>query len=226
MNKRRKQQRSLSPRPIRAIAFSTLAAALVLAPVVMDVETGSLGWSSAFAKSCFRAGTRVRMADGSEKAIELVKVGDQVLGNNGSINRVREVEKVPLAERLLYRINGGRAFVTEEHPFMSTAGWRSISPAATFRENAHLRVAPMRVGDSLLMFAGYRELPGIGVGATARQIAWEPAFEPVRVRAIDAVEADPHESVYNLLLDGDNTYIADGYLVHNKGGGSGGSGSG
>lgn len=35
---------------------------------------------------------------------------------------------------------------------------------------------------------------------------------------IAAVRADPETVVYNLLLDGDHTYFADGYLVHNKAG--------
>jgi len=47
------------------------------------------------------------------------------------------------------------------------------------------------------------------------------SYGPVRVwdvaiEAIATVRADPDVVVYNLLLDGDHTYFADGYLVHNK----------
>jgi len=36
------------------------------------------------------------------------------------------------------------------------------------------------------------------------------------VGKISPVETDPSTVVYNLLLDGNHTYVADGYVVHNK----------
>ena len=67
--------------------------------------------------TCFVAGTVVLMADGSVKNIEDVLIGDILLGENGSHNKVLDFDRVPLAGRQLYSINGGRQFVTGDHQF-------------------------------------------------------------------------------------------------------------
>ncbi|MDP7320686.1 MAG: hypothetical protein QF441_08770 [Bacteriovoracaceae bacterium] len=40
--------------------------------------------------------------------------------------------------------------------------------------------------------------------------------EPIPLRSYDSKNDDPDRKVYNLLLDGNNTYYANDYLVHNK----------
>jgi hypothetical protein len=84
--------------------------------------------------SCFIAGTKVLMANGTEKNIEDVKIGDVLLGSENSYNVVRGYDQPILGDRLLYSINGSDYFVTAEHPFMTTEGWKSISPEATKKE--------------------------------------------------------------------------------------------
>lgn len=51
-------------------------------------ERAKRGEALAFSMSCFPAGTQVRMADGSDKALELVAVGDEVLTHKGSVGQV------------------------------------------------------------------------------------------------------------------------------------------
>jgi hypothetical protein len=41
----------------------------------------------------------------------------------------------------------------------------------------------------------------------------------VKVDAVNYIDADDSTQLYNFVLDGDHTYHANGYLVHNKGGG-------
>ena len=53
---------------------SIVALSLTVAPVVMDPDFG--GAAVSYAKSCFVPGTRVLMADGSEKPIEQVRPGN------------------------------------------------------------------------------------------------------------------------------------------------------
>src|SRR6476620_10455140 len=79
-----------------------------------------------------------------------VKIGDQVLGENGEVNRVVDIETPVLGNRKLYAFNYGLAFVTAEHPFMTRAGWKSIAPEATFAENNNFSVGALRVGDELV----------------------------------------------------------------------------
>ena len=68
-------------------------------------------------------------------------------------------------------------------------------------------------------FAGFRpSAAGDGAAAPALDAALDLVEEPVS--SIEGVAADPDTVVYNLLLDGNNTYFANDYLVHNKGSGS------
>jgi hypothetical protein len=162
--------------------------------------------------SCFVAGTRVAMADGTSKPIELVSFGDLVLGQDGAVSRVIGLDRPVLGPRLLFGFNGGEAFVTAEHPFMTAAGWKSIDPQATADEGVTLPVARLVAGDSLIELA--EALVPAMIGGN----------EPVEIRtatrrlaSISERSADPATPLYNLILDGDHTYFANELLVHNKG---------
>ena len=50
-------------RPARILTYSALALVLAATPVAFDLQNGGFHLSSAHAKSCFVAGTRVRMAN-------------------------------------------------------------------------------------------------------------------------------------------------------------------
>ncbi|MFH1375672.1 MAG: Hint domain-containing protein, partial [Patescibacteria group bacterium] len=109
-------------------------------------------------------------------------------------NTVIAFDHVKLGNRKLYSFNGGGFFVTGEHPFMSKEGvWKSIDPQATLRENPQLVVEQLEIGDVLLTQDG-----------------------EVEIKQIDFESADPETPLYNFVLGGNNTYYADGYLVHNK----------
>ena len=163
----------------------------------------------------FRAGTRVRMADGCEKPIEQVVIGDLVAGQGGA-SRVIGVDSMPLVGRRLYSINGGRAFITEAHPFMSATGWCAIDPEKTRSEIPRLEISPLRIGDRLLVLTGYRGVYVPDRDATARDVCLLPVFEALLVRDITATDVDALEPTYSLLLDSDDCYVADGFLVHDK----------
>lgn len=160
--------------------------------------------------SCFIAGTMVRMSDGTSKLIEDIVIGDQLEGMSGVVNTVVALDQPKLGTRLLWSINGTGYFVTSEHPFMTQEGWKSLSPEATAQENPNLEVLPLVVDDWLDRIDGNME----------------------QVETVDYAEFDSETPLYNFILDGNNTYYADGYLVHNKagdgdgGGGGGGKGGG
>lgn len=171
--------------------------------------------------SCFTATTPVLMADGSSRPIAAVKIGDEVLGENGVVNRVVAIETPALGPRKLYAFNGGPAFVTPEHPFMTGAGWKSIAPEATFAENSNFSVGALQVGDELVRLETVttRARPmTVALDGMARppavEVLVETKFSPLE--SATPHDGDPFMTVYNLRLDGNHTYFANNYLVHNK----------
>ena len=171
--------------------------------------------------SCFTGETKILMADGSNRRIDEIDAGDIVAGPRGKFSKVVGVERPLLGDRLLYGLNGSRPFVTSEHPFMTSDGWKSIDPTATAAENERLRVTPLRFGDQLLVRGADRGSSATSAmtGNLALAIYFEEVLRLEPVSKIIPVAADPAIPVYNLLLEGDHCYFAGGYLVHNKGGG-------
>jgi hypothetical protein len=149
---------------------------------------------------CFVGGTRVRMADGSDKPIELVEPGDRVLGRGGKINQVRSILYPMLGDRPLYSLNGGTAFVTASHPFLTTDGWKAIDPDAARVEVPGLDIERLTVGDVLL-------------SVTSSEQVQE---HEIPLQSLDGRPADAATQLYNLDVDGDDTYVANGLVVHNK----------
>ena len=220
--------KGLSCRSLALLASSSvLALNLTAAPVAVNLSLDQPVLKVALAdsgSSCFVAGTRVLMADGTEKPIERIAIGDRVMGRGGRINRVTGIERPRLGGRRLHAFNGGRPFVTAEHPFFTRAGWRAIDPEATAAENPSLSVGALAVGDLLAVVrcGGLAETRG----ATALAAEPELGLAYMRLDRLESVTADPEMRVYNLLLDGDHAYFAGGFLVHNKGGDGGGDGGG
>ena len=143
--------------------------------------------------SCFIADTYVTMADGTKKPIQDVRIGDVLKGETGN-NTVLAFHRPLLGDKLLYSYNGGEYFVTAEHPFMTTEGWKAFNPElAVIEHNLDIEIGQLAVGDTLITEDGY-----------------------VVLETVDTQSDAADTQLYNFVLDGDNTYYADGYLVHNK----------
>jgi hypothetical protein len=164
---------------------------------------------------CFIEGTRVRMADGSDRAIELVEPGDRVLGRGGRINQVRGVLYPVLGDRKLYALNGGIAFVTASHPFLTTEGWKAVDPDAARAEVPGLRIERLTVGDVLLA-ATAAATAGRNAERNTDERATDVEELEVSLHSLDGRVADSATQLYNLDVDGDDTYVANGLVVHNK----------
>lgn len=163
----------------------------------------STGGGGGGGSSCFVAGTKILMANGSEKNIEDVNVGDKVMGYDGKKQiavTVQELES-PVRDHHYSVIlaDGTILGMTNEHPLYTEDGWKSISPKHTAEENPQLKVQTLTVGDKVLTDAGnYIEIAAMDYFAGKVQ-------------------------VYNLKkVSGYNNFYADGVLAHNKGGGGGG----
>lgn len=148
---------------------------------------------------CFVAGTSVLMADGTAKAIEGVGVGDMVRGADGSANQVVALHRPLLGSNALYAINGGAGFVTDDHPFMTSAGWKAINPVTAEKTNSGLVVGALAAGDTIVT---------------------DTAELPVHVLEARSTPADTQ--LYNFSVSGNRTFLVrptgmDTFLlVHNK----------
>lgn len=89
-----------------------------------------------FVWGCVAAGTLVRMADGSQRAIETLKIGERVADGHGHSLRIAEVWR-GRESKPLYRLataSGAEVLVTDEHPVPTTSGVklaRDLAPGMT-----------------------------------------------------------------------------------------------
>ena len=148
--------------------------------------------------SCFIAGTKVTMSDGTFKNIENIVVGDKVKGHKED-NTVIKLDPTLLGDRKLYSFNNKHYFFTSEHPFMTEEGWKSIKPEKTKeRDGVELYEqlkGELKIGDKLVTDNGSVEIKDI----KSKEIS------------------NPEMPLYNFNVSNDNSYIADNYVVHNKG---------
>lgn len=146
--------------------------------------------------SCFDPNALVTMENGSKKRIADIVIGDRVLSGNGKdINTVIGMEEVRLENRKMYKFNETWAFVSEEHPLLTNKGWAAFNPTSWAVEEEFIgKLALIDVGTEIAKYDGTYE----------------------KIETIDTLELDPDYLIYNLMLDGDHTYIVEDYVVHNK----------
>ncbi|MFM5521746.1 hypothetical protein [Aeromonas jandaei] len=202
------------PTQRRLLIGSAVALALFANPFSYDFAHQEWQVTKAYAESCFVAGTRITMADGSERLIETLQAGEQVLDQYGHTNQILAVERVLLGERRLYGINQLPPFFTGEHPFLTTRGWAAISPAMTRAENPTLIVLPLFTGMRLL---------GWSATANTGNLALAPQPAELLVESLYWIDAPPTTELFNLVLNGTHSYIANSLIVHNKDGNGEGS---
>lgn len=143
---------------------------------------------------CFDPDAKVTMADGTQKRICEIEIGDKVVGRNGGFNTVIGIEIPSLGDRLMYKFNDHWAFVSEEHPILTTQGWAAFDPTSWAVEKEFIdKLLKIEIGTKILTPNGEET-----------------------VESIDTVGLPKDYKIYNLMLDGDHTYIVEGVIVHNK----------
>ncbi len=79
-----------------------------------------------FLWGCIAEGSKVRMADGSEKQIEEIKVGEKVLTAEGNTAVVMDVLEGTEKYMHLFQVqNGCLIMVSAQHPLMTQEGWKA-----------------------------------------------------------------------------------------------------
>jgi hypothetical protein len=143
---------------------------------------------------CFDPEAKVSMSDGTFKRIADVLIGDTVLNQHGGINTVLGIEAPELGKRLMYKFNDRWAFVSEEHPILTTNGWAAFDPTSWAVEEEFIgKLNKIEIGTTIITPNGTEV-----------------------VNSIESVEMPEDYVIYNLMLDGDHTYVVEGVVVHNK----------
>jgi len=147
-------------------------------------------------------GTRITMADDTEKNIEKVKAGDILLAFN-NIDKVYEDKKVKSVNKVMLsrfvRITletGMQLTLTGDSPIWAERGWVSVDPEWTKVSNdKYVNIKPCTIGEFVLFY---------NVTTT----------DYVEISIIQGI-VEP-TMAYEIELEGGGTLIANGFLIgHN-----------
>jgi Hom_end-associated Hint len=158
---------------------------------------------------CFNENSLVLMRDGSQKRICDIVEGDQVVNSRGSYNTVKKMKTTVVGNRKMIKFKRSEFFVTDDHLFLTDKGWKTWRPdryADGTRENDHLlegenREYSLQAGDMMVFFENGVE----------KLIPYDPS-------EVEEHDFNSEDTVYDITLDGDNTFIVEGFVVHNCGG--------
>ncbi len=140
-------------------------------------------------KGCVLEGTEIAKADGKKIKVEELKVGDKIVNKNGETTIVA-INKFSQDKDVMYGINGGKPFITVEHPVLTTSGWKSLDPAITSIKSNLKLAGKLRVGDKLITRDGVTE-----------------------VKSIEKHELSGGVNAYNISVEGEDGFIANDIVV-------------
>jgi hypothetical protein len=152
------------------------------------------------------------MADGSQKAIELVEIGDLVLGAFGEVNTILALHRPLLGDTLMCKINGEHS-TTNHHPHVSIdKKFYSHDPLAVDEKTYGREHEVLGVGG----VKETRMLHGLKKGRVL-QLEQGIVLKTVEggrtVASLETYSMPPETQLYNLVVDGSHTYHVDGYAV-------------
>ncbi|OYX98878.1 MAG: hypothetical protein B7Y80_14335 [Hyphomicrobium sp. 32-62-53] len=161
--------------------------------------------------SCFPTGTQVLLADGSTKSIEVLAVGDRVLGRSG-VNTVTALKPTILGNRKMYTING-KVRVTADHPALTDNGWGIIS-RELYAKNYFGNYVEVSLADGAkaLWQTGMLQPADMVEFGVGDKIAFgDEGFQEITSLTYEELPGDT--PLYTAVLDGDGTIQLDGGFV-------------
>jgi len=148
--------------------------------------------------TCFKEDAIVTLADGKKKKIKDIRRGDVLLGVNNVNNTVEHITVHHGAiGSSLYGFNGSQPFVTKDHPFLTTDGWKSISPKDAQKARPEMKELlnnAIKEGDEISI-VNNRKFP---------------------ISSIDEYTLTEDIKLYDICVGGNNTFIVYDMFVHNK----------
>lgn len=142
-------------------------------------------------ESCLAGDVKVTLADGSQKNIADVTVGDRVKTADGAA-KVTASNQYSSGLRVLYAINGDKALLTGDHPIRTRDGYKVVNEEAVkdYAGQPGFLDTPLAVGDVVLTEAGEVKV---------ESITRKPQVQPI--------------STFNIRLEGNQSFYADGFEV-------------
>jgi len=137
-----------------------------------------------------------------------------LMGANGKFNTVIGIEKVPVAGRDLWKLDGVAARFTGEHPFLMADGsWGAFNKEAMDRELTEDNVTIVETNEGMFRVVGdmqyYDE-------KTVRQISNGDLGQTVDGKEIELsarIIKDKEEFVYTMFMDGNRTWNIEGIVI-------------
>lgn len=179
----------------KARIFTTLTSSMILTSSRLTALLSRLG-------CCFDPSAIVTMADGTKKRIDEVRIGESVLSKSGT-NKVVDIATPLLLERKLIGFSGIKPFTAEDHPIMTTEGWGvfNVERLKNYNEGNIYETIIKEQGYVVEIKEGTKVVGPNGI---------------IEVKDIVEVEKPIDYQLFNLMLDGDHTYVVENAYVHNK----------
>ena len=161
---------------------------------------------------CFLEGSVVQMADGTQKTIENVAVGDLLLGAFGEVNPVLALHRPLLGTASMTRINKEHS-TTSHHPHISVdrgfyCSEPSVVETTTYGHEHDVIDGSGNVVKRMLHGLKKGRVQKLEFGVILKTVdGGRPVF------MLEQYTMPPETQLYNLVMGGSHTYHVDGYAV-------------
>lgn len=160
---------------------------------------------------CFDPNAKVLMENFTWKPIKDIVPGDRVVGHNNTVNTVSKNKTISVGIRKMIKFKGSEFYTTDDHIFLTKKGWK------TWRPDIVLNSPDTSNGDYLI---GENRERGIDNDDFLKKIEIVDGqlveqFVPFESLEAQTYDFDPDYVVHDLTLDGNMTYIVEGFVVHN-----------
>ena len=183
------------------VSYQSAGVEMLEAQAVLDERTTD---------TCVSRDTIVSTISGGVE-IRLIKTGDYVITGSGKTRAVNGVKKTRGAKLYLISLSSGRTIkATENHPFLTSNGWKKVMGLKTGD-----KVAKKRTTKSIRGFIdgekSTEDENREGVLDWKDYVEIADGFDEVK----SVTQLPGNHTVYNLEIDDDPTFVASGIIVHN-----------
>lgn len=160
---------------------------------------------------CFDPDAKVLMANCTWKAIKDVVEGDKVVGDNGTVNTVIKNKTIGVGTRKMLKLKDSNFYTTDDHLFLTKKGWKTWRPDIVINDADTI--------NGTLLIGENREksidLDDYLKKLSVTESGFKEEFIPYASVEAESFDFDPNFIVHDLTLDGNMTYVVEGYVVHN-----------